>query len=74
MPDCLKSTTTCLYADDTEIFSSYDFTELIGNLNSDLNHIRNWLVKNKLQHHPTKSKFMFTGSCNLNNKVCDNSI
>ena len=71
IPDCLKSTTPCLYADDTEIFSSSnDFTEIIGNLNSDLNNIRNWLVKNKLQHHPTKSKLMFIGSsCNLNNSL-----
>ena len=53
----------CLYADDTELFSSsYDFTERIGNLNSDLINIRNWLAKNKLQHHPTKSKLLFIGS------------
>ena len=71
-----KRTTPCLYADDSDIFSySYDFTKLIGNLYFDLNNIRSWLVKNKLQHHPSKSKRMFIGSsCNLNNKVCDNSV
>ena len=76
IPDCLNTTTSCLYADDTQIFSSsYDFTELKENLNSDLNNIRNWLAKNKLQHHPTKSKLMFIGSSyNLINKVCDDPV
>ena len=46
-----------LYADDTEISSSSDnFDTLIENLNYDLNNIRKWLSKNKLKHHPTKSK------------------
>ena len=37
MPDCLKSTTPCVYADDTQIFvPSSNCTELIANLNSDL--------------------------------------
>ena len=76
MPDCLNTTTPCLYADDIQIFSSsHDFTELTENLNSDLNNIRNWLAKNKLQHHPTKSKLMFIGSSyNLINKVCDDLV
>ena len=76
MPDCLKSTSPCLYADDTQIFSSsYDCDELVANLNSDLINIRNWLVKNKLQIHPTKSKLMFIGSSyNLKNKICDHPV
>ena len=53
MPGCLKIIQLRAYADDTEIFSCYyDLTELITNINSDLNNIRNWLAKNKLQHHP----------------------
>ncbi len=34
-----------------------------------------WLSKNKLKHHPTKSKVMFIGSShNLNNKVNENRV
>ena len=62
MPKCLKSTTPCLYADDTEIFaSSPDYDTLVKNLNDDLKNIHTWLTKNKLQHHPTKTKLMFIG-------------
>ena len=59
-----------MYADDTQIFSSSsDANELAIKLNSDLAHDRNWLIKNKLQMHPSKSKLMFIGSLyNLNNK------
>ena len=76
MTDCLEKTTPYLYADDTEISSSSDnFDTLIENLNYDLNNIRKWLSKNKLKHHPTKSKVMFIGSSrNLNKKVKDNCV
>ena len=68
----IKTTTACLLH---AYILSYDFTERIGNLNSDLINIRNWLAKNKLQHHPTKSKLLFIGSSyNLTNKVCNNSV
>ena len=68
LPECLQRTTPCLYADDTQIFaSSADYGELIDSLNHDLNRISHWLVKNKLQHHPTKAKVMIIGSnYNLN--------
>ena len=73
LPDCLHNTTPCLYADDTQIFaSSNDYAELIDSLNFYLNNISQWLAKNKLQHHPTKTKIMIIGSSyNLNNKVYD---
>ena len=62
LPECLRSTTPCIYADDTQIFSSsYDANELVVKLNSDLARIRNWLIENKLQMHPYKSKFIFIG-------------
>ena len=53
--------TPCLYADDTQIIaSSNNYAELIE------------LAKNKLQHHPTKTKVMIIGSSySLNNKVYD---
>ena len=70
LPECLRSTTPCMYEDDTQIFSpSYDANELVIKLNSDLAHVRKWLIENKLQLHPSKSKLMFIGSSyNSNNK------
>ena len=63
LPECLKSTTPGLYADDTQIFASSDsFDEVVDVLNSDLENISKWLADNKLQHHSTKSKLMFVGS------------
>ena len=63
LPNCLNSTTPCLYADDTQIFtSSRDPAELAYNLNSDLENIMDWLTLNKLQFHSSKSKFMVIGS------------
>ena len=71
LPDCLHYTTPCLYADDTQIIaSSNDYAELIDSLNFDLKNISEWLAKNKLQHHPTKTKVMIIGSSyNLNNGI-----
>ena len=76
LPECLRSTPPCMYADDTQIFSSsYDANELVIKLNSDLAHVRNWLIENKLQLHPSKSKLMFIGSSyNLNNKNTEHPV
>ena len=76
LPECLRSTTPCMYADDTQIFlSSYDANELVVKLNSDLARVRNWLIENKLQMHPSKSKLMFIGSSyNLNNKNTEQPV
>jgi len=65
-----------MYADDTQIFlSSYDANELVIKLNSDLAHVRNWLIENKLQMHPCKSKLMFIGSSyNLNNRNTEQPV
>jgi hypothetical protein len=61
MPGHLKKTTPYLYADDTQNpSSSYDFETLAQNLNDDLNNIL--AFKNKLQHHPTKTKVLFIAS------------
>ncbi len=49
--------------------------KLIDNLNYDLNKISEWLTRNKLQHHPTKTKVMIIGSThNLRNKVYDPTV
>ena len=68
LPDKLKKTTPCLYADDTQIFCSSNDYERIGKLNSDLQQISDWLARNRLQ----KIKYMIIGSSyNLTNKVHD---
>ena len=73
LPECLQRTTPCLYADDTQIFaSSANYGELIDSLNHDLGRISHWLAKNRLQHHPIKTKVIIIGSnYSLNNKVYD---
>ena len=63
LPNCLKFTTPCLYADDTQIFtSSLDIAVLANNINSGLRNLSNWLTVNKLQFHPLKTKLMVVGS------------
>ena len=63
LPECLDKTSPYLYADDTQILSSAnDIEELTENLNNDFKKLSEWLDRNKLQHHPTKTKLMFIGS------------
>ena len=70
LPNFLKFATPCLYADDTQIFSSsFDSGVLASNINSDLKNLSDWLTVNKLQFHPLKTKLMVVGSTyNLNTK------
>lgn len=65
-----------MYANDTQIFaSSHDANELIVRLNSDLVQVRKWLIKNKLQMHPSKSKLLFIGSSyNLNSEISEQPV
>ena len=57
LPNCLKFTNPCLYADDTQIFSSSFDSDVLGNnINSDLKNLSDWLTVNKLQFHPLKTK------------------
>ena len=76
MPGVLEKTTPCLYADDTQIYSSsYDYDTLVQNLNMDLVNIQKWLAKNKLKAHTGKTKVMLTGSPhNLNNNVRETPV
>ena len=72
LPDCLEKSTPCLYADDTQIFSSAkDCEELNANLNHDLHNVSQWLVKNKLHHHSAKTKLMYVGSNHSLAKIDD---
>ena len=62
LPNCLKFTTPCLYADDTQIFtSSSDISVLANNINSDLKNLGDWLTVNKLQFHPLKIFLILLG-------------
>jgi retron-type reverse transcriptase len=76
MPDSLSHLTPSLYADDKEIYaSSNDCADLVDKVNIDLENIGKWMLQNKLQIHPSKSKHMFIGSpYNLKNKVSGNPI
>ncbi len=76
MPESLNYSTPSLYADDTEICtSSNDCGDLVHKINNDLENIRKWMIKNKLQIHPSKSKHMFIASAyNLKNKLSDSPI
>ena len=76
MPDSLNNTTPSLYADDSEIYASSDnSSDLISKLNEDLKNLSRWMRKNKLQIHPTKSKYMFIGSSyNIKNNICNEPI
>ena len=76
MPDSLNNTTPSLYADDSEIYASSDnSSDLISKLNEDLKNLSWWMRKNKLQIHPTKSKYMFIGSSyNIKNNICNEPI
>ena len=70
LPDSLHDTIPCLYADDTQIFTSAkDPAELTSKLNSDLNNINHWLISNKLQHHSSKTKLMYVASKHNLNKI-----
>ena len=70
LPNCLKFTNPCFYADDTQIFiSSFDIGALANNINFDLKNLSDWLTINKLQFHSLKTKLMIVGSTyNLNTK------
>ena len=76
MPESLNYSTPSLYADDTEIYaSSNDCVDLVPKVNNDLENIRKWMIKNKLQIHSSKSKHMFIASTyNLKNKLSDSPI
>ena len=76
MPDCLQNSDPSPYADDTVICaSSNDCNDLVAIINADLENIRKWMGKNKLQIHPKKSKYMFVASPhNLKNNINDHPV
>ena len=59
------------------VYGSYPdlIIKLVIKLNSDLAHVRNWLIENKLQVHPIKSNLIFIGSLyNLNNNNTEQPV
>ena len=59
--------------DNTQIFAS--FHDAIVKLNSDLAQVRKWLIKNKLQMYPSKSRLLFIGSSyNLNYNITEQPV
>ena len=70
MPESLNNTIPFSYADDTEIYaSSKNSNDLIFVLNDDLKSTSKWMSKNKLQIHPTKSKYMMIGLSYIKNNI-----
>ncbi len=76
MPESLNYSTPSLFADDTETYaSSNDCVDLVPKVNNDLENVRKWMIKNKLQIQPSKSKHRFIASTyNLKNKRSDSPI
>ena len=65
-----------MYADGTEIYASAkDCDELVNIINCDLENVHEWMLLNKLQIHPKKTKYMYIGSSfNFKNKIAQNPI
>ena len=74
MPKSLKCVTPSMYADDTEIYASSN-TAMSSYSNCDHENVRKWMLQNRLQIHPTKTKYMYIGSSyNIKNKISSNPI
>ena len=62
LPNCLKSTSVSMFADDTNLRASGDtITELYNKLNNDLENIHQWLLANKLTLNTSKTEYMMVG-------------
>ena len=60
MPESLKFCIPSMYADDTEIYASAkDCDELVNIINCDPENVHKWMLLNKLQIHPKKTKYKF---------------
>ena len=58
-PNFLNFSTPSQYADDTSLTcAAENLTSLELKLNSELSHVKDWLVANKLTLNVTKTKFM----------------
>ena len=63
LPNCLKTTTASMFADDTNLTVSGDtITSIEIKLNNDLENIHQWLLANKLTLNMDKTEYMIAGS------------
>jgi hypothetical protein len=72
LPDQIKNCKTHLYADDTQIYLSFNPNEInssIALVNDDLKAIVSWANKNSLQLNPGKSKALLIGNTRLRKKT-----
>jgi hypothetical protein len=76
MPEQLQVCKYHLYADDTQIyysFNSKDTVEALTKINKDLDEISKWAAKNSLVLNPAKSKFLVLGTKVQVSKVLDHN-
>ena len=63
LPECSNHTTPRLFADDTNLLVAGDsIQEIESNMNSDLAHVNQWLLANKLSLNVVKSEFILIGT------------
>ena len=72
LPNCLKSRTASMFADDTNLTASGSTsTQLYIKLNNDLENIHQWLLANKLTLNTSKTEYMIVGSRQRLGKIDD---
>ena len=70
-PNCLKSTSASMFADDTNLTASGNtITELHNKLNNDLENIHQWLVANKLTFNTSKTEYTMSTKMEFTYKYC----
>ena len=70
LPQCLKKTNPCLFADDTNIAASGDsIQDVQAAVNSDLENLRKWLLANRLSLNVAKTQFILIGSKPILKKI-----
>ena len=63
LPNCLRTTTASLFADDTNLTASRcSIIDIQIKLNNDLENIHQWLLANKLTLNKDKTEYMIAGS------------
>ena len=63
LPNCLRTTTASLFADDTNLTAGgCSIIDIQTKLNNDLENIHHWLLANKLTLNKDKTEYMIVGS------------